>query len=160
MANFGYLVPDHNRLSGPYAVTQNREFADAIQEASSGAEIFGLEASIGRATYDAGRSGTFYSFISQYLGNWNSHPGMTLPPKALRPPPQFWSFGRGTVFSGTEPIRQIRIVEVTTLYHDDQLDEIRSIVLNTLDIPVSEESLRAWASIAGAAGSPVSAAEP
>ena len=160
MANFGYLVSDHSRLSGPYAITQNREFADAIQGASSGAEIFDLEASIGRATYDAQRSGIFYSFISQYLANWNAHPGMSLPPNIFRPPPQFWSFGRGNVYTGSEPISQVRVIEITTLYHHDQLDEIRSIVLNTLDIHVGEDSLRAWASVAGATDRPASADVP
>lgn len=160
MAAFGYLVPDHGRLSGPYGITQNREAAEEIQGATSGAAIFELESGTGRNVYDARRSDIFYSFIGRYLRNWNAHPGMSSPPTLLRPPPQFWSFGRGTVFTESEPIKQIRIIEVTTLFHDDRLEEIRSIVLNTLEIPVSEELMRAWTNLRVASNEPASAKVP
>ena len=141
MGNFGFLVSDHGRLTGPYAIVEDRELAQAIQQASNRSEIFFLEKTLGRDRFDSRRSKIFYAFVSRYIGNWNKHIGKAEIPKFFRAPPQFWSSGRGNVFDGLEPIRQIRIVEVTTLFYDDRSEEIRSINLKTLDIPAAEVAM-------------------
>ena len=54
----------------------------------------------------------------------------------LRPPPQFWNFPRGHAYSAQEPIQSLVVREITTHYDDQELSEIRRIVVSELPVKI------------------------
>ncbi len=142
MSNFGYLPEDHSLLVYPYGITGNRLIAERLTETKTAEEVFALEAELGDRRHDTERAAQFYGFITRYLTNWNARGEKAVALYALHPPVQFWSSGRGEVYRGAEPIREVSIKEVTTLFDEDRLIEIRSLELAKLPIPTHGSPLK------------------
>ena len=135
MANFGYLVDSHEMLVAAYGITSNRKIADRLFSLKTANDVFKLEHEIGVTRYDSERASTFHSFLTRYLSNRNAGTNAMGAIDVLRSPPQFWSFGRGNVYSGEEPIRTVAVKEITTLFDDERLLEIRDLPIVELPIP-------------------------
>ena len=71
----------------------------------------------------------------RYLANYSTHGDQMRMIEALGPPPQFWSTVNGEVYAGQEPVREVAVFEVTTLYDETLLEEIRTIELARLPVP-------------------------
>lgn len=136
MSNFGYLPRDHGVLVGPYGISRVPVVAESLMEATTPNEIFALESEIAGRRHDPVRAERFYAFIARYIANRNKTGGRGGALQALHPPAQFWSFGRGEVYEGQEPIREVAVNEVTTLFDENSLVEIRSLELRRIPIPV------------------------
>ena len=76
-------------------------------------------------------------FVVRYLTNRNANGTKLGVLEALGPPAQFWSFGRGEIYTGQEPIREVAVFEVSTLFDEQELVEIRTIELARLPVPAA-----------------------
>ena len=81
------------------------------------------------------RAARFYDFVTRHVTTWNERHEKGAALYALRPPPQFWSFGRGEIPPPEETIREVIVTEITTLYDDERLKVIRELELARLEIP-------------------------
>lgn len=136
MANFGYLVDSHGMLVFPYGTSRVAEIATGLASATTAEQIFLLEDTAGRRRYDPVMRERFLEFLARYLTNFNRNGARLESVAALGPPPQFWSTPRGRVYTGTEPVRQIAVFEVTTLFDGETVREIRRIEIARLPIPL------------------------
>ena len=136
MANFSYLVDNHNMLSNPYG-SSNRERADALQAVKSLNDVIALEKTAGWNSYNAERSDSYREFITRFVTNKNTD-SSNISFNWLQPPRQFWSYGRGNVYASQEPIRTLIVKEVTTLFDGKSLSEIRNIEVLRITIPIKE----------------------
>ena len=134
MGNFPYLVPDLGLLVGPYGVSRVRARADEIMPLKTADEIFALESAVGQNKYDPEHAAQFYEFIVRYVRNRTANPERAAVFRAIGPAPQFWSFDRGNAYHGEEPIREIIIKSITTLFDDERLVVIREFDLKRLTI--------------------------
>ena len=142
MASFGYLVPDRGVLVGPYGVTLDRAIADGLNAARTADEVFTLEQRLAPERHKPERSQRFYEFVTTYAANRNARGAQATWTRYLEPPRQFWSQPRGQPYRDQEPIRQVAVREVTTLYDDQRLYPIRDHELATLDIPRRSATVR------------------
>ena len=53
--------------------------------------------------------------------------------------PHFWSFPRGDTFDGQEKIREIVVKEVTSLYDENRLREIRELEVKRIVLPAEDD---------------------
>lgn len=134
MGNFRYIVPDFGPLVGPYGIARARERADEILPLETADEVFALEREVAEIGYDPAHAAEFYDFIVRYVQNRTKSPGRAAIFRAVGPPPQFWSFGRGAVYDGQEPIRQVVVTSVTRLFDGERIDVIREHELARIDI--------------------------
>lgn len=135
MANFGYLPTTHKMLVFPYGTTRTTAIAESLQNTRTPAQVFALEASLGRDRHDPERAAAYYDFLVIYMENYNRHGEKLSSLSALRPPAQFQSaVVRQPVFHGQEQVIEIRVYEVTTLFDDTDLEEIRKLELARLPV--------------------------
>jgi hypothetical protein len=135
MGNFSYLVKDHAMLVASYGITGNAESALGLMTARTADEVFELEGLAGTTRrYSPERKQTFDGFIQRYMANRNEGRKEPIWLRYLRPPPLFWNFPRGHVYRGQEPLRSLTVNEITTLYDDESLFEIRKVVVSELPL--------------------------
>ena len=137
MANFGYLPKSHKMLVFPYGTTRIPEIAQALNATTTAESVFSLEATLGLDRHDPDLSLRFYQFITRFVQNHNLGGTELSILEKLGPPPQFWSAARGDVYAGQEIIEEVRVMEVTTLFDETELNQIRTIELARLEIPRS-----------------------
>ncbi len=134
MAPFGYLVDEHRGLVNPYGITTRWKRSEALANALLPAQVFAAENSAGAETYNADQERAFVDFLDTYVNHYNATGSRGTLIASLRPPNQFWSSPRGNPYTGQEPIREISVHEVTTLYDEKTLSPIRNIELYRLKI--------------------------
>lgn len=125
LGNFRYLVPDFGILVGPYGVSQDRAQADRLQSMRNAGDILDFERDAAIKRYDPARSAQFYAFIIRFVRNRVADPGKGATLRSLTPPPQFWSSARDQVYTGQEPLHEVVVTSITSLYDGDQLSIIR-----------------------------------
>lgn len=138
MAPFGYLVEEHRSLVTPYATTGSAHNALGLMKSTTPEQVFALEESLGQQDYSPRRRARYSAFLERYLVHRNEGDKEPAWLRLFRSPPQFWSFGRGHVYSGQEPLQNVRVREITTLFDGQQLREIRAITV--LEIPLAAAS--------------------
>ena len=132
MANFSYLVKEHQMLAHPYGAT-SRNQADALINASDLEDVKALESTIGWSSYNAERKQRFEQFIAQFARNSNER-NRTKALGMVRAPRQFWTHPRGQVYTGQEPISLVNVNEVTTFFNGIALNEIRTLTILSITI--------------------------
>jgi hypothetical protein len=134
MANFNYLNDQHLNLVSSYGITGNWSRAEALLTATTAEQVFVQETSVGANQHHTERADKYYQFVQRYLQNRNQGDRDPSILQWLRAPAQFWNFPRGNPYTGQEPLREVVIKEVTTLFDDHQLREIREIELNRISL--------------------------
>jgi len=134
MSNFSYLVSQHGVLTSPYG-SADRVRADRLMDARTAADIFALEAEVGRQRYHQDSARRFYRFVTRYVTNWNAREGPRPVPTTLTPLRHFWSFPGPDAFAGEEKIREIIVKEFTYLYDETKLSVIRELELHRIILP-------------------------
>ena len=137
MSSFGYLVKDHGVLTGPYGVTRDIELADRMSGNITAKDVFAMESNTDMNRYDPDRAKRYYDFVSAYLHHWNMHAGEKPDLSVVGPPPQFWTTVTGESYVGQEPVRELVVNEVTTLFDGKRLDVIRDQELARIQIPTA-----------------------
>jgi len=137
MSSFGYLVKDHGVLTGPYGVTRDIELADRMSGDITAKNVFAMESDTDMNRYDPDRARRYYDFVSAYLYHWNMHAGEKPNLSVVGPPPQFWTTVTGESYVGQEPVHELVVNEVTTLFDGKRLDVIRDQELARIQIPTA-----------------------
>jgi len=137
MASFRYLVGSHNHLVGPYSVTQNAAIANFLKSAGTAEEIFEAERSLGDHGFRPEAAEEFQVFLKRFFSNWNRRGKQLAWRDSIAAPGQFLTFARGDTFTGQEQVRELVLREVTTLFDERSLREIRTLEILRLAIPLS-----------------------
>jgi len=137
MTGFSYLVPDRATLVGPYGVVFDRNLARSLLAANDPGEVFALERQSDDRGYDADRAARFYEFLQRYFATRNERGERVEVLRILHPPQQFWSFRGQRPDVAASPIREVIVIEVTTFFDGQKLEEIRERPLARLPIPSS-----------------------
>lgn len=135
MGLFGDLTAQP-QLVGPYGVTKNRSIANRLLHASTPDQVKALEAEMGKTRFDGHKAAVFDAFIERFVGNFNRRRSQHTVLSRLHPPPLLWNFARGDAFQGQEPIHQVDVLRVTSLYDDVHHRDIRTENLRQIDIPL------------------------
>jgi hypothetical protein len=133
-SDFGYLTP-RAQLVGPYGATASRATTEALLQTKTPEKIFQLEAQKQPKTVNPRQLERFDNFFKRYIRNLNHRMKHNLRFNWLQPPPVFITFSRGRVFNREEPLKKIIVNQVTTLFNDRQLLEIRNTTIREIDIP-------------------------
>jgi hypothetical protein len=144
LSSFHYLV-DHPTLNITWGATWNRDALEELLLARSVSDISGVEASHGRVRYDPQRAARLDAFIQRFVGTWNQRRSRWTPLTPIQAPPQLWTFPRATGYSGEEPIREVRVDQITTLFDGERYTECRRRELRTILIPGIEPVVSATA---------------
>jgi len=121
--SFPYLSTTPH-LTGAMGAATPRSRADAVLEAPTAGAVFALEADLGRDRFDPEPAAVFDRFVAKIARARSSD--TPLPLAWLRPiqaPRHLWSFPHSEPWNGQEPLRRIRVVEVT-LFFDGQAQRV------------------------------------
>jgi hypothetical protein len=142
LSSFHYLV-DHPTLNITWGATWDRDAVEELLLARSVSDISRVEASHGRVPYDPRRAARLDAFLQRFVGTWNQRRSRRTPLTAIQAPPQLWTFPRATAYSGEEPIREVRVDQITTLFDGERYTECRRRELRTVLIPGTEPAASA-----------------
>ena len=133
-SDFSYIT-EKPQLTGPYGATASRKTADALLAATSAEQIFALEAQKKPKMIDRQKIKRFDNFFKQYFRNFNHRLGWTVWFNLWQPPPVFLTFPQGQAFQGEERIKKVIVNQITTLFTDNRLVNIRTAMIREIIIP-------------------------
>jgi hypothetical protein len=130
-----YFLTDENLLVRTYGATMDAEVVSALKTMQPGPALAELAQARGKNYYQEQRSQRFEHFLATYFGNLNRRGSKTIFLNFLGAPHHIWNFAVEPAYQMQEPIRQIRIKFIQTLYDGQKIHRLRDEVIRVVDIP-------------------------
>jgi len=111
------------------------ETAKVLDRVNSASEVFVVEKSNGRAGFNESQAIAFDHFMKTYIGNWNKRPSAKTAFSYFKPPLLLWTFPKAPSFDEFPAIQKIRVIQVTSFYHEGKYEEIRALPVREISIP-------------------------
>jgi len=133
MSGFAFLVRDRAVLVNSYGVTRDRDVMRALMDSGDAAEVFEMEQMNDNIRHNEVISARLKEFLQRFIGNRAAGGERANWVRAIRAPQQFWSF-RGEYPAASE-ISEVALVEVTSFYDGNELQDIRRRELVRFPLP-------------------------
>jgi hypothetical protein len=130
---FWYLS-NESLLVRTYGTTSNREIAAALKTVKTGREVAELEQTRGRNLYDEAKAEKFSRFIQAFFRNLNQRQAKTIFISHFGPPHHIWNFAAGNVYQMQEPVREVRVKFLKTLYDGQKIQRLDDRVIRIVKV--------------------------
>ncbi len=133
--DLAYLSAE-TQLTGAYGVTGSRPVAEALLDVRSADALERIEAEHAVNPHDPDRAAELEDFMRRVLLNRQERAGNPTWWSLIQAPRHLWSFPRPgeVVLDGSETIRRVIIVQVTTLFDGQSFKKIRERVVHEFDL--------------------------
>lgn len=133
LGNFGYLVQEP-RLPIVYGAIWDRDVAADLLAVKAATDLFQFEAVHGHVRSDMNRAARFEAFMQQSVGALNAHGAKRSWFMPLQAPSQLLSFPYYAAFDAGEPIVQVNVHQITSLFDGEQYLEVRDELVREIKI--------------------------
>ena len=132
ISNFGHL--DKDKTLGIVWGASGRNLAQNLMMKSSNKEFFDYELSNGQVSYSERRTRELEDFLKVYVKNWNRRLSKDTWFSYFQPPRPILTYPSSRNLKTLEPIRQVNVYQITSVYRNRSYSEIRRKLVRQISI--------------------------
>ena len=131
---FSFMSP-HPVLPIVWGVTSDPGLSRQLEKMSKPEHFFSYEKERGFVGLQEDRIAGFDAFVRQFVQHWNQRLSKKTGLSYLKAPRLLWTFPSSPGFAEPEAIKQIKVIQVTSVYFQGQYSEIRHLPVQKILIP-------------------------
>lgn len=138
LSSFHYLCHEPT-LDITWGAAWDRTAVRQLLDAHDAADVRAVEEARGHVPFDADRTAHLDRFLSTFVDAYNRRGSKKTFLSPVAAPAQLWTFAREEVYPAEDPIRLVRVVQITTLFDGERYTECRERELHRVSIPTPSD---------------------